>query len=340
MREWLLRQAEVLAVIDLPMETFQPHTGTKTTLLVVKRRAEPLSNPQEKTQGTVFMAMPRWIGHDRRGHPVFRRHADGSSSEEILSDFDEVKTAYKTFLDGGNPGDAYERCFTVPYSSIARDALLRMNALFHQPLTGGSGGTVADLSLEVKVGWKKKKLHDVVERIFYPGRFRRDYVDRSRDAVPFFGGSNITELIPTTDKWLRSDDPKLEALRVEAGWLLITRSGSTGIVSSVPPAWDGCAMSEHVIRIVPDPKKLDPCYILAFLRTNYAREIIKRGVFGSVIDEITPEFIGEIEIPIPESEKALREIATKVKQAEGARQTAIEGFGQALDQLNRRLGEA
>ena len=61
-REWLLRQAEVLAVIDLPMETFQPHTGTKTTLLVVKRRAEPLSNPQEKTQGTVFMAMPRWIG--------------------------------------------------------------------------------------------------------------------------------------------------------------------------------------------------------------------------------------------------------------------------------------
>ena len=339
-REWLLRQAEVLAVIDLPMETFQPHTGTKTTLLVVKRRAEPLSNPQEKTQGTVFMAMPRWIGHDRRGHPVFRRHADGSSSEEILSDFDEVKTAYKTFLDGGNPGDAYERCFTVPYSSIARDALLRMNALFHQPLTGGSGGTVADLSLEVKAGWKKKKLHDVVERIFYPGRFRRDYVDRSRDAVPFFGGSNITELIPTTDKWLRSDDPKLEALRVEAGWLLITRSGSTGIVSSVPPAWDGCAMSEHVIRIVPDPKKLDPCYILAFLRTNYAREIIKRGVFGSVIDEITPEFIGEIEIPIPESEKALREIATKVKQAEGAQQTAIEGFGQALDQLNRRLGEA
>ena len=97
-------------------------------------------------------------------------------------------------------------------------------------------------------------------------------------------------------------------------------------------------MSEHVIRIVPDPKKLDPHYILAFLRTNYAQEIIKRGVFGSVIDEITPEFIGEIEIPIPESKKVLNEIAATVKQAEGARQTAIEGFVQAVDQLNHRLG--
>src|SRR5271166_3232326 len=127
------------------------------------------------------MAMPRWIGHDRRGHPVFRKNADGSSSEDILSDFDEVRTAHKAYLDGRDPRDVYERCFTAPYSCIARDGLLRMNALFHKPLEGGSGGTVADLALEVKPGWKKKKLRDVVKRIFYPGRFRRDYVDKSRD---------------------------------------------------------------------------------------------------------------------------------------------------------------
>ena len=73
-------------------------------------------------------------------------------------------------------------------------------------------------------------------------------------------------------------------------------------------------MSEHVIRIVPDPAKLDPYYLLAFLRTEYAQEIIKRGVFGSVIDEITPDFIGEIEVPVPKSTKVLNEITGKVRR--------------------------
>lgn len=335
-RDWLLRHAKILAVVDLPGETFQPHTGTKTALLVVKRRLEPLSDPRDDGDGTVFMGMPRWIGHDRRGHPVFKRNADGSLSEEILSDFDEVKEAYKAYQAGKDPRAVNEHCFAVPYAHITRDALLRSNALFHKPLDGSSQ-TVADLSLREKPGWQKKKIRDVVKRIFYPGRFRRDYIDHTAEAVPFLGGSNITELLITTDKWLSPEDPKLDALRVEAGWILITRSGSTGIVSSVPPAWDGAAMSEHVIRIVPDASKLDPHYLLAFLRTNYAQEIIKRGVFGSVIDEITPEFIGEIEIPIPKLKKVLNQVVDKVRQGEEARQLAILGHSQGLDQLNLLL---
>jgi hypothetical protein len=283
------------------------------------------------------MGMPRWIGHDRRGHPIFKRNADGSASEEILSDFQEVKAAYKAFLNGENPRETYEHCFAVPYSTLVKDDLLRMNALFHKPFNS-TDGTVSVAPPAIKAGWQTVKLRDVVERIFYPGRFRRDYVDRSADTVPFLGGSNITELIATTGKWLRRDDPKLSSLRVEAGWVLITRSGSTGIISFVPPAWDGCAMSEHVIRIVPDPAKLDPYYLLAFLRTDYAQEIIKRGVFGSVIDEITPDFIGEIEVPLPKAKKISNEIAAKVRAAEDARQLAIEGYSQALDQLSRQLG--
>ena len=52
------------------------------------------------------------------------------------------------------------------------------------------------------------------------------------------------------------------------------------------------------------------------------------------------DFLGEIEVPIPESKKPLNEIALKVKAAEEARQAAIEGFGEALDRLNSQLGVA
>ena len=128
------------------------------------------------------------------------------------------------------------------------------------------------------------RIQDVVDKIFYPGRFKRNYVDRYPEAVPFLGGANISQLMVTTDKWLSPNDPKLESLRVSAGWLLVTRSGSTGIVSSVPAAWEGFALSEHVIRIVPNPRKLDPAYIQAFLRSEYGQEQLSRGVFGSVID--------------------------------------------------------
>ena len=176
-----------------------------------------------------------------------------------------------------------------------------------------------------------------MKSIFYPGRFKREYVDYYNGAIPFLGGANISQMIITTDKWLKHDNQNLNTLRVHEGWILITRSGTTGIISSVPGAWDGFAMSEHIIRIVPDSEKLDSFYLQAFLRTKYAQDIISRGVFGSVIDEITPEYIGEIEIPIPRSKSLLKKIAEKMKKAEESRNTAIEFLVESIDDLNQRL---
>jgi hypothetical protein len=185
--------------------------------------------------------------------------------------------------------------------------------------------------------WRYAQLDKVVSRVFFPTRFKRNYVDYFPGAVPFLGGSNISELVVTAQKWLRPDDPKLESLRVTAGWILVTRSGSTGIVSTVPPAWDGYAMSEHVIRIVPDPSKLDPGYLQAVLRTRLLQEHISRGVFGSVIDEITPEFLRNLEIPIPSDEDLVMRIASEVRNAEESRQRALESIAAAVDELNLQL---
>lgn len=62
-RRWLLRHAYVRAVIDLPADTFQPHTGTKACLLVVGRRETPLPAVDTSFDPPVFMSAPRWIGH-------------------------------------------------------------------------------------------------------------------------------------------------------------------------------------------------------------------------------------------------------------------------------------
>lgn len=331
-RDWLLKNAVVEAVIDLPGETFQPHTGTKTSLLVVRRRERPLLSLDNLDDPDVFMATPRWIGHDRRGNPIFAKDQEGRTTQEILSDFPEVEVAYTAFKEGANPQEVYKECFRIPMQSVLSDSLIRLNAQSHKP---------SELDAEISVAdsddWETVRLGNLVEKVFYPGRFKRSYVDRYDEAIPFLGGSNITELLKSTDKWLRHDDPKLSSLAVRSGWLLITRSGSTGIVSSVPIAWDGFAMSEHVIRIIPNPAKLDPFYLLAYLRTKRCQEQIKRGVFGSVIDEISPEAISNLEVPIPLDKKILRDVAAKMRKGEEARQKAIDGIFTAVDSLDDLL---
>lgn len=330
-RDWLLRHVEIQAVIDLPSETFQPHTGTKTALVLVKRRKRTLEKANPAKNRKIFMALPKWIGHDRRGNPVYERSPDGAISSRILSDFDKVEEAYEAFLSGKDPKETYEQTFAIQEEAIYSDPLHRLNAMFHQPAQHQT------LVSPRNKAWKSVKLNDVVQRVFYPGRFKRHYVEQMDGAVPFFGGSNITELIVDTKKWLSPENPRLNELRVQTGWLLVTRSGSTGIVSSVPPIWDGVAMSEHIIRIVPDNRKLPAEYIHAYLRTRQAQESLARGVFGSVIDEITPEAIGELEIPVPRSTTELDAIVKSMGKAEKARQVAIEGTYSVVDDLSSKI---
>lgn len=335
-REWILRNARIKAVVDLPPETFQPYTGTKTALLVVERMDQMVLDPRIVNDYDIFMSMPRWIGHDRRGNPVYQRTLEGKVTNEILSDFNEVEKAFKLFLEGKDPQEAHRLSFKAKFSSIAQDPLLHINALFHRP----PSEVTRDWNRKIRASdWISVKLRDVVKDVFCPGRFKRNYVDYFPGAVPFLGGSNITEFIARTDKWLSPDDPNLKTLRVYSGWILITRSGTTGIVSSVPKAWNGFAMSEHVIRVVPEPDKVEPEYLLAFLRSEYGQEQLARGVFGSVIDEITPGSVGDIQIHIPTSKKNVGEIVKLVRESEEARQSGIENYMESAERLNDMLSD-
>lgn len=331
-RDWLIRNTIIEAVIDLPSETFQPHTGTKTALLLIRRRERPMLEAHHAEDTSVFMATPKWIGHDRRGKPVYKIDINGAQLDEILTDFDQVEKAYEGFLYGKDPSSIYTECFSVAASQIIADPLLRLNAQPYKPSVHSSRSTSTDSKK-----WKFLRLGDVVERVFYPGRFKRNYIEESDGAVPFLGGSNITELISRTDKWFHRDDPRVKSLEVRPGWILITRSGTTGIISSVPEEWDRFTMSEHVIRVVPDSQKLNPYYLLAFLRTKSCQEQIKKGVFGSVIDEISPEFIADIKVPVPRKAGVVEQISKLIEDAEIARNQAIRGFRVGVSDLESLL---
>lgn len=332
-RNWLLRNTIIESVIDLPAETFQPHTGTKTCLLTVKRRKNVLNKIEDVESNNIFMSIPKWIGHDRRGTPIFKKLPNGKNSNEILTDFPEVKAAYLGYLKGKNPTEIHQDSFVITSNDVISNELLQINASFHKPSKFDAAPTKA----KENKSWEFVPLEQLVKNIFYPIRFKRDYVEHFQGAVPFFGGADINQLITETGKWISPHHPKIEALKVKKHWLLITRSGSTGIVSCVPDAWDGFAMSEHIIRIVPDDKKISPFYLLAFLRSKYCQEIIAKGVFGSVIDEINPNALAKIKVPVPVDRKQLYQISQQVETAERARNEAILSTQHSLSDLNALL---
>jgi type I restriction enzyme M protein len=65
-RDLLLKQVRIVAVIDVPVETFLPNTGTKTSIMIIQKM------PSEKIPEDypVFMAVAEFCGHDRRGNEI------------------------------------------------------------------------------------------------------------------------------------------------------------------------------------------------------------------------------------------------------------------------------
>lgn len=63
-RKFIIQRFRLVAVIDIPLETFMPNTGTKTSILVVQK-LKPQDIPADYP---VFMCVAETCGHDRRGN--------------------------------------------------------------------------------------------------------------------------------------------------------------------------------------------------------------------------------------------------------------------------------
>lgn len=90
-RQFIISNTDIVAVIDCPVESFLPSTDTKTSLLVLKKKKKG-SLPQTFDS---FMAIPKTCGHDRRGKEIYIRNDDGElvisgGNAVIDNDFEEV----------------------------------------------------------------------------------------------------------------------------------------------------------------------------------------------------------------------------------------------------------
>lgn len=320
-RKWLLKQAQIIAIVDLPREAFQPHTGTKTSLVFLKKVKQiPDSYP-------IFMAVSEAVGHDRRGNPIYRKDANGfdevdeNGNKIIWNDLPIIFEQWKKYKSMGTVSHSSPSCFVITSDQIMQDPTHRIDAWYWDPNKNDLAKQIEDSVGENVI--EIARLGDLVVEngIFYPGRHKRNYVEPSENSVPFYSGTQILQVRPFDLKYQPKDYAPAQKHFVHKDWILITRSGSTGRVVMVTDSMDGAMVSEHVIRVICDKSIVDPYYVYAYLSSEIGKVLLQKGIYASVVDHITPEFVSTIPIPRlkPEIEK---KIADKVREAERKRDEA------------------
>lgn len=94
-RDFILSQAKLLAVVDCPQETFLPSTSTKTSVVLLEKKDKASDEDYE-----IFMAIAEKCGHDRRGKYIYKSDPLGNSS--LDDDLPEIANEYNEFRNKKN----------------------------------------------------------------------------------------------------------------------------------------------------------------------------------------------------------------------------------------------
>ena len=301
-REWIIRNHKILASVDLHADTFQPHNGTQTSVLILQKKSSEEILSEERNgiaDYEIFMAQVEHVGHDKRGNPTFKRDDDGNEilidGEKILDDetaeVAEAYHAWKKKLQFDTP----VKFFAVKLSDVQnRGGRLEASVFDTEALNARQ--------LVTNGKFPAVPLGEMIDSAYYGGRLKRQYVSaRNKKSKGFIGSSEMLDCYPKPVKFM-IDSENVNVLRVQKGTVLISRSGTVGNVTFVNKTLAKFLVSEHAIRLV---CKNFSGYVYAYLKSKAGQQLIQSNIYGAVIQEIEPEHLENI--PIPDAPESLKQ---------------------------------
>ena len=108
-RYWMLRNVQILAVVDMQRDLFQPGNDTQTSMVFMRRFSseEVKLAKEQKTDYAIFMAVAEKIGHDKRGVAIYRKDSEGKEILSVEADQEEMidPTTGKTIIFSSGSND-------------------------------------------------------------------------------------------------------------------------------------------------------------------------------------------------------------------------------------------
>jgi hypothetical protein len=130
--------------------------------------------------------------------------------------------------------------------------------------------------------------------------FRRNYVTDPEYGVPFLTSSGILLADLSTLPLLSKKDAmssRLSYLQIREGMTLISCSGAIGRMAYTRPEMDGLWSSQDVLKVVPNPDRILPGYLYAFLSSKFGESLVVGGTYGAIIQHIEPHHIADLPVP-------------------------------------------
>lgn len=314
-RRMLLDNFRLLGVVNCHKNTFQPHTGVRTCLLLVERPAEEETIP---TDYPIFMGISRKIGQDSEGIPIFKRDPANNVTNEIDHDLNDILDDYRSFRAGSLKPSEYR--FSVLKSTV--DSRLRINPQVHLP---NLNATIREIeAMDGVDGWAVTTLGqaDTGIQIFKGPRLKSENLiveERGPNVESYYTPSAVLQEKGDSAKLLdvsratKNQLLTIAAIRVRRGDIVVSRSGTIGRVAYITRSLDGAIVSDDLIRVRIDNPMLR-LYALQFLESQWAQDQMQRNEYGAVQQHLEPQHVQDMLIPIPDDWSRVSSIIKAAKR--------------------------
>ena len=229
---------------------------------------------------------------------------------------DELKLpSISEFKQNNIKNSANVNAFSVKLSNLAG----RVDASYHLPTVDKIVEHLKKYAKEVTTIGDER----ISKQIILAGVFKRTYVEEEY-GYPFLGGKEITQLSPKTEKYLSKPIHKKryeKELKVTENTILVTDRGTIGTTTIVPRHWNGYAVSQNVLKLIPANNNIAG-YIYIFLNSEWGTELIRRQTYGSVVDMIDNNSLSSVEIPLLKNQDIQNKINDLALQANEKRYKA------------------
>jgi len=201
-----------------------------------------------------------------------------------------------------------KECFSISSQEIGSG---RLDCYYYQPKF-----KEGEKSLK-KANCKTEPLKNYITKIHYGASLKNIYVD---EGIPLLRIQNLKPNRVILDDTVKISETRRKELGnafVSEGDLLISRSGSVGIVSVVPKEAEGFAFGSFMIKFCLNDK-IDKDFVSLWLNNKISQLFIKREKIGAIQGNITIETIENLQIPTPPlvtQKKLAGEIKERIAQA-------------------------
>lgn len=184
---------------------------------------------------------------------------------------------------------------------------------------------------------KTQRLGECKVRLFYPGMFKRAYVEKG---LPYMKGSDVFDVNPFAHcQYLsKSRTPKLDQLWLTDGMILITCAGACGLVKLITKEYEDKSAigSPDIIRLVSDDPLFTPEYLYTYLSLPYVYDYMQSLKYGAVIERFDIQNIASLPVVIPSPALSQR-VTSLIREYKSCTYRAFRAEEAAISQIETEI---